>query len=646
VTRGKAYGLVLSVALLTSAGSLANGFVYDDVPVIVQDARIHSLARLPSLVTAPYWPRTYENNAYRPSTTVAFALAWKAGDGHPLAFHVADVLLNLAVVALVLALALRVLPPGAAVAEAPGPDRAGGAKEASAVKASAAGAVVGALWFAVQPVHVEAVANGVGLAELLAAAAYLGALLAYVTDGDVAATSPPGGAQARRGWLAAAVLGGAAIAYGAKEHALTLPAVLLLADFWQAGGNPRRAWDGFRRHAILWLGTVVVALGYLAARAHVLGAGFSGGAVAPGLEGLTPLGRALVMAPAVLVWLRWLILPLHFSADYLPDAFVPVARLGPAQMAGFAAIAALAYAAWAARRRLPAVTLGLVFTAITASVAANVVVPTGVVLAERLAYLPTAGIAIVAGALWARLPRGRALWPATALVLALLAARSIQRATVWHDSSSFLSALRRDAPDSYRTHWALGQEAFRRGRRGEGEREMLAAIRLYPGDPQVLEELGNQYLDAGVFDPAARLLLAAYGVDSLRRGAVVRAVFALLKAGHPDSAADVGTAALRRFPRAAALLLATASAELASGRPHQALALARRLVVATPGSWGSEQLAGVAAAGAGRCEEARARLSRAAALAPVSQTSPQDLLRRLGRGPRCGLPPPAPGSAR
>ncbi len=615
MTSARAYGIVLAVALAASAASLANGFVYDDVPVIQNDARIHSLDHPRSLVTIPYLGRTFETDAYRPVTTALFALEWAAGGGRPLAFHAVNVALNLAVVALVLALALRVLPPG--------------------------GAVVAALWFAVQPVHVEVVANGVGQEELLAAAAYLAALLAWLADGDAADAGIRGGP--RRAWRAAIVMVSAAVAYGAKEHTLTLPATLALAELWRARGELRPAWASFRHHAVLWLGVVALAIGYLAARAAVLGPAFTGGVVAPGLAGESLPGRVLVMAPAALVWLRWMIWPVPLSADYLPNQFVPSAQLGLPQVAGLVALGAIAVAAWRARRRLPAVTAGIVFAAVTASVAANIVVPTGVLLAERVAYLPSVGVALVAGALWMCLPRARYLWPATAIVLCLLAARAIQRSAVWHDADRFLAALERDAPDSYRTHWAEGQEAFDHGRSAEGEREMLAAIRIFPGDPEVLQELGERYLSVGLFDPAARYLLAAYELDGTRINAVVRGVFALLKAGRPDSAAAVGTAALAGNPEAPALLLTTEAAELGAGRAGPALALARRLVYLTPDNWGSQQVAGYAAANRGLCEEARRRYERAAALAP-SQPSLREQLAKLGRGERCGLGPASTGS--
>ena len=607
----KAYALALGVALAVSAASLGNGFVFDDVEVIQQDARIHSLDSLPKLLNAPFWVRSYRNNAYRPATTVLFALEWAAGGGRPWSFHLANVALNLAVVALVLALGARVLEPS--------------------------GALLGALWFAVQPVHVEAVANGVGAAELLAAAAYLAALLLWVADGDAAAAGRRGGW--RRGALAAATLAAAAVAFGAKENAITLPAILLLADAWEAHRAGRRVRERFAGHAVLWLGVAALAAGYLVARMHALGPEFGGGAVATGLEGQTMLGRALIMAPAFLVWLRWLIWPVHLSADYLPNAFVPAARLGAAQLAGFLALAAVAIAAWRARRRAPAVAAGIVFAAVTAAVAANVLVPTGVVLAERLAYLPSVGAALVVGALWQLVPPRRWAWPAAALVLALLAVRAIARAGVWHDQQRFLAALVHDAPDSYRTHWALGAEAFRQGRRAEGEREMQTAIRIFPGDPAVLGELAEQYLEAGLFAPASRLFVAAYGLDSLRSDAAVRAAFALLKEGRADSAAAFGAGALRRFPDAPPLLIVTEQALLASGRSREALALARRLVYLEPAAWGYQQLAGLAAAAAGRCDEARQRLERASALEP-RRPEPKGFLARLAPGPHCGLVAP------
>ena len=79
----RAYALALAVALAASATSLANGFVYDDLWVIRDNPQVHSLGDPAALVSAPLWPATYRTNAYRPATTVLFALDWAVGGGRP-----------------------------------------------------------------------------------------------------------------------------------------------------------------------------------------------------------------------------------------------------------------------------------------------------------------------------------------------------------------------------------------------------------------------------------------------------------------------------------------------------------------------------------------------------------------------------------
>jgi tetratricopeptide (TPR) repeat protein len=194
-----------------------------------------------------------------------------------------------------------------------------------------------------------------------------------------------------------------------------------------------------------------------------------------------------------------------------------------------------------------------------------------------------------------------------------------------------------DAPDSYRSHWATGARAFERNHPHEGEAELLQAIRIYPGDAALLEELGEHYLAAGLNAPAERMLSAALLVDSLRADAAVEAVIAQLRLGRPGSAAALGDSALRRVPRAPALLLATSDAVFALGKPALALTYRRRMVYAFPGNWRYQYVAAEGAARAGRCEEARWRLDRAAALAP-RESAPHRLREALGDGATCRVP--------
>jgi len=593
--------IVAAVAAAVALPTLRGGFVYDDVPVVAQDARIREVRA--GLVTLPYWGAEVRDRIWRPATTLSFALDWAAGGGAPLAFHVTNLFLHALVAVLVVVLAARIVGP--------------------------AGAVVAGLVFAVHPVHVEAFAPVVGRSELLAAAGYLAAVVAYAGDGMRGAAG-----RVRLGWTLL-TLAGAAVAFGAKEHALTLPAALLLADWWEARRGGERMAARWRPHALLWIAVAVMAAGYLAARATVLGSALGAGNIAPGLEDLDAGRRALVMLPAFLLWARLLVFPLHLAADYGPAAFVPNPSLTPIHVLAALALVAAGALTWRMRARRPALLFAALWFAITAAVAANVVVPTGVLLAERVLYLPSVAVAIAAGALWESLPPGRVLWPATAAALTLIGARAVIRADVWRDEERFFAALERDAPGSYRTWWARGARAFAAGDGRTGEQGYRRALALNP-DPAIMQELGDRFFAIGAWSPADRWFTLAWTADSTREAAATKAVVARLQLGRADAAALLGETALRRSGATPVLLVTTADAWRAVGRPVRALTLQRRAVFADPAEWRWQLVAADGAARAGRCEEARWRASQARARAPQAP-EPARLLGRLADGPTCGL---------
>jgi hypothetical protein len=604
VLRAKTYAVVLAVALAASLTALRGGFVYDDVPVVRDDARLRSLRDLPELLTNPYWTGDIADRIYRPLTTASFAVDWSVGRGSPAVFHAVNLAVHLGVTALVLLLAGALLGRGA---------------------------VVAALWFAVHPVHVEAFAPVVGRSELLAALGYLLAVLAYGAESRAAADSPRGG---RRALLSLVVLGGAAVAFGAKEHALTLPLMLLLVDAWTARSSGRALGVIIRSHALLWCGVAALAAGYLVARGAVLGTTFGGGVAAAGLADTAWNARLVIMLPAFLVWARLLVFPLHLSADYAPDQFVPSAAFDASHAGGALLLAAVVVAAWRLRRTVPGFTAGIVWFAVAGAVASNVPFATGVVLGERLLYLPSAGAAIALGALWERLPRGRALWPVTALVLSLLAARSLERIPVWSTDARFLAARVRDAPRSYRTHWELGSRAFARGDAVSGERELLVAARIRPEDATLLGEIGLRYLSAGALGLADRFSTAAYRLDTLASGAATQAVVARLRSGAVDSAEALARLALRRDPTSEMLVYAASAVFERNGEPQRILAAARRCAFAHPRSTGLMLIAADAARRLGLCAEARGRLEEALAAA-ATDAARAEVQKRLADATAC-----------
>ena len=311
-------------------------FVYDDVPIILENDRLHAVARWPELLTNPWWPR----GLYRPFTSLTLALDWLIGGGSPIPFHVFNLAAHVGASLLVLALAGTLMSPPAALAAA--------------------------LLFAVHPIHVEAVASVVGRAEILATLFAVAAALLYRAHGQ--AEPSPGRS---RSVLAAAVLGALLLALASKESAFATPALLLLMDWAGAREEGVPAAVRFRRHAGLWAATVGLTAGWLLLRARILG-GLAGDYPAPGLGGTTAWQRVLIMLPLVPEYLRLFVFPARLSADYSPN-FVPASPVFTARsLLGLGVLVGAVALAVAGRRRAVPVTFGIAWIGAALLVIGNV----------------------------------------------------------------------------------------------------------------------------------------------------------------------------------------------------------------------------------------------------------------------------------
>src|SRR5262249_61816542 len=119
-------------------------------------------------------------------------------------------------------------------------------------------------------------------------------------------------------------------------------------------------------------------------------------------------------------------------------------------------VAAGALAVWGWYRQRT-VCFAIAFAALTFSIVSNLVVLIGTVMGERLLYLPSAGFCLLLAvgiATIGRGPRGTAV--VAAIVVALYAAGTVARNTVWHDAPTFFQAMVADAPRSARSHRELG----------------------------------------------------------------------------------------------------------------------------------------------------------------------------------------------
>jgi hypothetical protein len=450
--------LIAGLTTAASAWSLANGFVYDDVPIILQNPLVHQLGSAGRIWHSGYWPAGL---LYRPITSQLFALEWAVGGGSPLVFHLVSVLLAVATALAVWRLAVRVLPPVVAV-------------------------LVASL-FAVHPVHVEAVANVVGQAELLAALFALLAAERYIAWRTEGTLSP-----ARRGGLAALTL----FAILSKETGYVIPLLLAAAELTVVrAGNRRRASAGELAPAFVLQLSVVV--GAILLRIIALGpTPAAGPAVA--LRSLAPGDRIVGMLAVVPQWVRLLVWPAHLQAEYGPPALAVTGVFGPAHLLGLVTLlGALALMAMT-RRRHPAIAFGLAWTAIALLPVSNLLTATGVILAERTLFLPSVGTMLALGGAMELFlahydrPRARpALWAICGALAVLGAVLSARRQSVWRSEAVFFSQLERDAPRTYRAQLVASIHYSAAGRYPEAERTARRGLELYQGDPQLYKHLGQ-----------------------------------------------------------------------------------------------------------------------------------------------------------
>ncbi len=478
-------GLVF-VALAASISGITNQWAQDDFAIIWKNPAVHHLTQAWRVFAQPYWPPPFSPDLYRPLALLSYAVEWAAGGGAPVLFRVVSYLLYVLSSIVVFRVARLALPFAVAFAAA--------------------------ALFAAHPVHVEAVAVAVNQGELWVTLLSGIAVLRFV------AARRAGGTIDRRTVLTIAGL--YLIGCLFKENALVLPGFLVAAEWLLVpGGESVRS--RIARSRPLLLALALIAVSYLGLRSAVLGGDVVGTSVAEALAPLGVGGRALTMLSVVPDWFRLLLWPVHLQGDYSPAEIVAQTAWGADQTLGVALLAGTILAAIAARRRAPAVTFGVLWSAVALFPVHNVLVPTGIVLAERTLLLPSVGAMIALGGVGAllleRAERRAQLGLATlagALVI-LGVYRSTTRHPVWSDQFNYwYVTASHDAPLSYRAHHALAEMYSLARAEGRAEGEYRLAIALAPPKVStVYLEYANKLRLRGFCYAAAKLYRQSLAID-------------------------------------------------------------------------------------------------------------------------------------
>jgi tetratricopeptide (TPR) repeat protein len=495
---------LLALALAVHGRSVNHDLTFDDRFTVAR-AVPAGAGEAFRLWTRPHWSDTPEAGLYRPLAALSHVVdSWFWG-GDPFGVHLGNVLLHALAVLLVARLARR---------------------WAGTRAAFAAGAL-----FAVHPLTVEPVSSGVGRADLLAAVLVLAALLA-------------------RKPLTIAVSFGLALL--AKETAITVPLLLgirALVDRRRAP-VPLRSWA---------LAVIVPAVLVLALRLLVLGRyALPGATVIPfgdnPAAGAPPGARILTALKVLLLQLGATVFPWPLTADASFDDTRVVTRLAAPEswgvLFGIGALAGLL----ALGSRWKGWRAGL-----TAALAAwlpvsNLLYPIGSLRADRLFYLPLAGIAVAGSAALARAPRR---WTAAGLALALGALGTVAflRVGDWRDDETLFRATVAAAPRCAKARANLAVTLAARGDPAGALPLLDEACAIHPENAGTLVRRGAVLRQLGRRAAAEADLRQALALDGERSEARVELALLLLETGRPSDADAELREALRREPANAAARL-------------------------------------------------------------------------------------------
>jgi hypothetical protein len=497
------------LALAASITSLTNGFALDDVHLIVNNERVHSISGAWEVFGQTYWPAAFGSSLYRPLTMLAFSIEWALGNGSPLPFHAASIVLHVLVCVTLFRFLKQVTDDDVAIF-------------ATAL-------------FAVHPVHTEAFANIVGQGELLAAMFVFLAMERYVR---ARRSGGPG--------LGDAVVVGFFYACGllSKEHAVVLPALLLSAELLITS-QTETVKDRLKRFSPTLGVLIVVAIAFIAVRTIV-----TGGLRAAGTNeilGGAPFGvRVLTMLNVVVEWIRLFFWPAELSADYsFPRTRVATAP-DAGMIPGILVIAGCAVLAWRMRRTKPVITFGILWIAITMAIPSNLVMVTGFVLAERTLFLPSAGVVLLVAAIaieiWHRVDVSertsrRVLAVAAGLVVVLGVVRSAARNPAWRDNETLFRQTVEDVPFSSRAHWMLSEHLSKSNRQREAADEMMLAVALgRKDDVLLLGAAADQFQVTNMCGRAMPLYRRALELTPQNEQLRANASLCLMKLGRIDEA--------------------------------------------------------------------------------------------------------------
>jgi protein O-mannosyl-transferase len=398
-------------------------------------------------------------NGVRPLLMLSFWFNFQISGTEPWTYHVVNVVLHTLNAGLVYLITARLL---ARVETEP---------QLARLLAVFAGGL-----FLLHPVQTESVAYVASRSEVLSVGAFLGAYCVFLYR-----TRDMGGI----GWAGvAAVLVLFGLAVLTKEHAVVLPGLLLLTDYFFAGFSLA----GIRRN---WRLYVLLAIGSAAGGALVYQVLKTARTAGFGMKDLRWYEYFYTQCRVLWSYFRLFVVPYPLNID--PDVAISRSPFDHGAIIGMIALAGLIVAAWLWRRRLPLASFGMI-AALLLLAPTSSLAPLRDPMAEHRLYLPFFALTLVVIEFVRRL---HVPWRTTAASLAalllLFGVMTYRRSAVWADPIALWQDSIHHSPRKARPRFQLAYAYYQAGQPLDAVREFDTAATLDKPDVTFLLDWALAY---------------------------------------------------------------------------------------------------------------------------------------------------------
>lgn len=529
--------IVLSFALF--GNGIGGDFVFDDTIVIVGNPFISGqLDGFWEIFTNPYFAYQPRPGLYRPLTIASYSLNAFLLGFSPVSFHIVNILLHALTSFLVFILFYRLTGKIAAWA--------------------------GFLFFMFLPIHVEAVTSIVGRAEILSLLFVLGALIFSLQKKYVFAS----------GLFFLGLL--------SKEMAVSFLPIWLFLEFYFHKEKVR----AISKKLFYFVPPVLL---YAVLRYLALGEYFLRNDATPVYNPIkfAPLFGDLATSFKVFyLYIEKTFLPFSLSSDYSFDQIPLVATplTSPETIFGIFILVLLVLIFF--KTKDFALRFGVIVFLASYFIISNWIFKTGTIMAERLMYTPSLGLALIVGSLFNWLNSRsdlevqgptlkKVLYGFLSVALVFYGSVIIDRNKDWLNNKNLYESAYAAAPGSVVNQTNMAYLSFVEGGHEEAESRLKEVLRAVPEHVPALNLAGQNYKKLGQIQKAEELWKKAIELRSDYLRAYLSLGVLYYENGYFKSAEKILTDAVNIYPRWSEVLF-LALAKVGLEKPDEAIELIRK----------------------------------------------------------------------